>query len=96
MTQMPNLLEIDWEYESKELLKRELRKQGVTYRRLAELLREGGLDETERSVTNKITRGSYRMAFFLQVLKTIGSDKAVLFAPLTPDQEARIKRVEIA
>ena len=63
------------EYETlaKNLLKGELKRRGVTYAQLAEKLAEIGVQENERNLNNKISRGGFSAAFFLQCLTAIGS-----------------------
>jgi hypothetical protein len=62
----------DWPEEAKALLKAELKRRSVGYRQLAELLTAMGSPETERNIANKISRGGFTAAFFLQCLKAIG------------------------
>jgi Domain of unknown function (DUF6471) len=62
----------DWQERTKALLKAELKRKNVGYRELAEKLTEMGLPETERNIANKISRGGFTAAFFLQCLKAIG------------------------
>ena len=58
---------------SKNLLKSELKRKGVTYAQLAEKLAEVGVHETERNLNNKISRGGFTAAFLLQCLEAIGA-----------------------
>ncbi len=62
------------EYETlaKNLLKGELKRRGVTYAQLAERLAEIGVQENERNLNNKISRGGFSAAFLLQCLSAIG------------------------
>lgn len=64
------------EYETlaKNLLKGELKRRGVTYAQLAEKLGEIGVQENERNLNNKISRGGFSAAFLLQCLRAIGVD----------------------
>ncbi|HRD95744.1 MAG TPA: DUF6471 domain-containing protein [Rubrivivax sp.] len=62
----------DWTTESKRLLRSELVRRGYTYHQLAEALAGIGLPETERSVANKMSRGSFSFAFFLQCMAAMG------------------------
>lgn len=61
-----------WEDRAKNLLKAELRRRGVTYKVLADRLREIGLTETDRNISNKISRGAFSAVFLLQCLHAIG------------------------
>lgn len=56
----------------KNILKAELKRKGLTYRDLAERLTANGIPETERNLTNKIARGTFTAAFFVQCLDAIG------------------------
>lgn len=68
----------EWTIKAKNLLKGELRRRGVTYRQLAELLNERGASETERNLNNKISRGGFTAGFFLQCLEAIGTEALYL------------------
>lgn len=56
----------------KNLLKAELKRRGVSYKQLADRLAEIGIHETERNIANKISRGTFSAAFFVQCLTVIG------------------------
>ncbi len=71
-TYKTNALTQEYETRAKNLLKAELRRRGVGYRDLAEKLTAMGLPETERNIANKISRGGFTGAFFLQCLSAIG------------------------
>jgi hypothetical protein len=62
----------EWTLKAKNLLKGELKRRGVTYRQLSENLAAMGIHETERNLNNKISRGGFTAAFFLQCLEAIG------------------------
>lgn len=62
----------DWPEEAKALLKAELKRRNVGYRELAERLTAMGSPETERNIANKISRGGFTAAFFIQCLFAIG------------------------
>ena len=57
----------------KNILKAELKRKGVSYRDLAERLTANGIPETERNLANKIARGTFTAAFFVQCLTAIGT-----------------------
>lgn len=65
---------MNWENEARRILRAELVRRGVTYQRLASRLQALGLKETERSVANKMSRGTFSFAFALQCLAAIGAD----------------------
>lgn len=62
----------EWTERVKGLLKAELKRRGVGYRDLAEKLTAMGIPETEANIKNKISRGGFTAAFFLQCLEAIG------------------------
>lgn len=66
------MAERDWVLETKNLLKAELKRKGVSYRDLAEKLTAMGIAESERNLANKIARGGFTAAFFIQCLTAIG------------------------
>ena len=61
----------EFEARAKNLLKAELKRKGITYARLAELLSERGVQENERNLNNKISRGGFSAAFLLLCLDVI-------------------------
>lgn len=63
---------VEYETRAKNLLKGELKRQGVTYAMLAEKLSAIGVTENERNLNNKISRGGFTAAFLLQCLAAIG------------------------
>jgi hypothetical protein len=68
-----NPLTQEFEERAKNLLKAELKRRGVGYRELAEKLTAMGASETERNITNKISRGGFSAAFLLECLEAIGA-----------------------
>ena len=62
---------VEFEEKAKNLLKGELKRKGVTYAQLAEKLGAMGISETERNLNNKISRGGFSAAFFIQCLTAI-------------------------
>lgn len=66
------MADVDWTARTKNLLKSELKKRGVSYRELAEKLTILGIPESERNIANKISRGGFTAAFFVQCLVAIG------------------------
>ena len=63
----------EWAIKAKNILKAELKRKGVTYAQLAAKLGEMGTEIGEQSVNNKISRGGFSAAFFLQCLEAIGA-----------------------
>lgn len=70
-TRKDNPVNVEYETKAKNLLKAELKRKGVTYAQLAEKLAHIGVHETERNLNNKISRGGFSAAFFLQCLAAI-------------------------
>jgi hypothetical protein len=49
-----------------------LKRRNIGFRELAERLTAMGTPETDRNIANKISRGGFRAAFFIQCLVAIG------------------------
>jgi len=71
--------EIDYSEMAKNVLKGELKRRGITYAALADLLTEAGLSENAANLNNKIARGGFSAAFLMQCLDVIGA-KAIQIA----------------
>ena len=69
MTKTPS-----WEDRARRLLKAELARADIGYRELAERLKKHGLQETEASIANKISRGTFSATFLLASLVAIGAE----------------------
>ena len=63
----------EFEELAKNILKGELKRRGVTYAQLVEKLAKLGVQETERNLNNKISRGGFTAAFLLQCMTAIGT-----------------------
>jgi hypothetical protein len=72
-TYKDNALTQAYEEKAQNLLKGELKRRGVTYAQLVEKLGVMGIQETERNLANKISRGGFTGAFLLQCLDAIGA-----------------------
>ena len=57
----------EWEMKAANLLKAELKRQGVTYAQLAELI-----GDKEVNIRNKLSRGKFSAAYLLGCLSAIG------------------------
>ena len=66
-------MEKDWNAEAKGILKAEIARRHLSYRHLVERLDAMGTKETEANLRNKISRGGFSAAFFVQVLVAIGA-----------------------
>lgn len=71
-------INVEYEGKAKNLLKAELKRRGVTYAQLAEKLEEHGVQENERNLNNKISRGGFSAAFLILWLETIGCSEILL------------------
>ena len=58
----------DWNAYAKAILRFEMTRRQITAAELARLLGEIGIEDNERNVGNKIARGTFSAAFFLQCL----------------------------
>ena len=61
----------EWSDRAKNLLRSELKRKGVTYAQLSDLLEKIGVQANEKNIANKISRGVFTMAFFLQCMAAI-------------------------
>ena len=59
----------DWEAKAANILKAELKRQGVTYAQLA-----GMIGDKEPNVRNKLSRGKFSAAFLMECLNAIGTN----------------------
>ncbi len=57
----------EWEAKAANVLKSELKRKGVTYAQLAEMI-----GEKEPNVRNKLSRGKFSAAFLLQCFDRLG------------------------
>lgn len=55
------------------ILKAELKRRGVTYAQLAEKLAAMGIEEAEPNIRNKLARGKFSAAFFVECLTAVGA-----------------------
>jgi hypothetical protein len=81
-------LSFDWNSGAARLLKAEIAREGLTLARLAARLQRLGLDETEASVKNKLYRGTFSMAFFMQCMQALGHRSADVTA-VVPEETPR-------
>lgn len=65
------LSEGDWESLSRNLLRAELMRRGMSYAGLVEALAKIGVQETEAAIKNKVSRGRFPLMFFLQTMVAI-------------------------
>lgn len=60
-----------WQARVKAILKAELARRDISYRELAERLEALGVKDNERNIANKLSRGTFTAAFFVQCLDAI-------------------------
>lgn len=70
-----------WAMRMKDLLKAELKERKLTYADLADKLLAIGIEESEKNIAKKISRGAFKAVFLLQCLEAIGCDSLHLLAP---------------
>ncbi len=63
----------DWQALVKGLLKAELKRRDLSYADLAKKLAVIGVRDSERNISNKISRGSFTAVFFVQCMEAIGA-----------------------
>ena len=61
-----------WREKARTLLRVEQRRQNLTYADIAERMQAIGIGETEVSVRNKISRGTFPATFMLQFMHVLG------------------------
>ena len=64
----------DWNSRATNLLKSELKLAGIGYEELIKHLAEIGVEESYKGIANKINRGAFTFAFFMQCMKALGKD----------------------
>lgn len=62
----------DWEEKAKGILRAEMARRGITYAQLVEKLAEIEIDDNERNLRNKVSRGKFTAGFLLQCLAALG------------------------
>ena len=75
-------VEKQWREQVKSLLKVELKRQNLTYEDVAKRLQAIGIDETEVSIRNKISRGTFPATFLLQFMHVLDL-KLIPYRPQT-------------
>lgn len=65
----------DWEERAKSLLRVEMARNSTTYAQLVGKLAAIGIDENERNLRNKVSRGKFTAGFLLQCLSALGVSK---------------------
>jgi uncharacterized protein DUF6471 len=61
-----------WQGRASGILQAELARRHISYRELAQRLQALGINDTEKNLSNKISRGTFTAAFFIQCMDAIG------------------------
>lgn len=64
----------EWNHQATNILKSELVRAGVNYENLIIRLHEIGVEESYKGIANKINRGAFSFAFFMQCMKVLGRE----------------------
>ncbi len=62
----------DWNDLASRILKAELKFKDISHEKLVILLEKINIKETKASIVNKLSRGTFQFAFFLQCASVIG------------------------
>ncbi len=66
----------DWNKEARRILKFELARRDLTYKQLLKQLEAIGVEgETERSIVNKVSRGTFSFVFFLMCMRALSIER---------------------
>lgn len=65
--------EQDWRKAARQIIRAEMARRGLGYKELARLLEEIDIRYDWKTLSNKISRGTFTAAFFLQCLDTLGA-----------------------
>jgi hypothetical protein len=61
-----------WQHRVRGMLRAELARRSLSYVDLADRLRAIGVEDTPKNLSNKIARGRFTAAFFMQCMFAIG------------------------
>ena len=64
----------DWPREARRILRAELARKDIGYKELSRALETVGIQEDAKALSNKINRGTFSFAFFLQCMQALGVD----------------------
>jgi hypothetical protein len=67
--------DIDWEVEAKTILKAELARGALSRKVLVARLEKLGVKDSESAISNRISRGKFSFAFFLQCMRALGVEE---------------------
>jgi hypothetical protein len=69
----------DWLAKAANLLKSEIKKNGLDHKKLTEKLHQIGIEDSYDAVANKINCGAFSFAFYLQFVEAINICKTETF-----------------
>jgi hypothetical protein len=87
---------MNWENEARRIVRAELVRRGITYKGLAARLVAIGVKETERSIANKMSRGTFTFVFVLQCLQAVGAKSMTMQIPVGKSMRKRTALTESA
>lgn len=70
----------DWEAKARGIIRGAMAQRGITYAQLVERLSAVGVTEDERNLRNKVSRGKFTAAFFLQCLAALETRRLMIDA----------------
>ena len=71
-------MSVDWNFEARRLLREQLTQAGLDYADLASRLALRGTHLTAKALTNKINRGTFSLAFFLECMQALNVETVSL------------------
>lgn len=77
---------MDWNTLAAGIIKAELKRRNISYENLITMLEKIGVKETQSSILNKMSRGTFQFSFFLQCAAAIGL-KNLRLEDITLDHE---------
>lgn len=81
-----------WHKEATLVLRTQLAARRVSYKQLSRLLSDLGENEPEKTLSNKINRGTFSFIFFLKCIYALGrSDVRFLLSDLSPEELAKVR-----
>jgi len=66
------MTEKEYIQKAKTIIKTELVKRDIDYPKLADMMKDIGIDENRNNLSNKINRGTFSFVFVMQVFDTLG------------------------
>lgn len=64
----------EWNQRATNIIKSEMARAGVGYEELISRLQQIGIEESYKGIANKINRGAFSFAFFMQCMKALGRE----------------------